>query len=114
MKKALKGTFYVALFALSLLVVSPASAIVCGCFCQGLIPSRPCSDPLDPWVHNCGDWLSRYGSTCVSSAAFLPETISSPSFLASDSQIPELCTASPAVTDVQPAAPEGVTQSTSR
>ena len=96
MKKALKGTFYLALLALSLLVVPPASAIVCGCFCQGLVPSRPCSDPLDPWVHNCGDWLERYGSTCVPSAAFSPETTSAPSFLAPDSQAPESCTASPA------------------
>src|SRR5262245_43173491 len=96
MKKTLKGTFYLALFALALLVASPASAIVCGCWCQGLVPSRPCSDPLDPWVHNCGEWLSIYGSQCVQSTAFVPGTTSPPSFLAPDVQEPELCIASPA------------------
>jgi hypothetical protein len=96
-EKTLKGTFYLTLLALFLLVVPPASAIVCGCFCEGLVPSRPCSDPFDPSVHNCGDWLYFNGYTCTQSAAVLPSPASPPSFLALDSQAPVRCTASPAV-----------------
>jgi hypothetical protein len=96
-KKTLKGTFYLTLLALSLLVVPPASAIVCGCFCQGLVDSRPCSDPLDPWVHNCGDWMSRYGSTCIPPGeAALSRPASLPSFMTPDVQAPERCTESSA------------------
>lgn len=97
MKKTLKGTFYLTLLALSLFVVSPASAIVCGCFCQGLIPSRPCTEPQDPWVHNCGDWMDRYGAECIQNATILPKPTSPPSFLIPNPQAPERCTASTAV-----------------
>lgn len=99
MKKTLKGTFYLALFAVSLVVASPASAIVCGCFCETSVPTRPCSYPNDPAIHNCGDFLYYYGYTCSLSASTAQETAPQPSFLVPDSQGEEGCAATPAPAD---------------